>query len=77
MIYPTLQIEPDQSLIVNIYDTDYPDEENPIMAIQDMSGEAPESFITLLTLFMNQYENGWEDGYATGLDDSMEGVEDY
>ena len=77
MIYPTLQIEPDQSLIVNIYDTDYPDEENPITTIQDMSGEAPESFITLLTLFMNQYENGWGDGYAVGLDDSMEGVEDY
>ena len=77
MIYLTLQIELDQSLIVNIYDTDYPDEENPIMAIQDMSGEAAESFFTLLILFMNQYENGWEDGYAMGLNDSIKNIGEY
>ena len=77
MIYPTLQIELDQSLIVNIYDTDYPDEENTIMAIQDMSGEAAESFFTLLILFMNQYENGWEHGYAMGLNNSIENIGEY
>lgn len=75
MIYPTLTINSDQSTIVNIYDTDYDDE--PVLSISDISGESIESFYTLLTLFMNQYENGWEDGYATGLDDSMEGVEEY
>lgn len=75
MIYPTLTINSDQSTIVNIYDTDYDDE--PVLSVSDISGESIESFYTLLTLFMNQYENGWEDGYATGLDDSMEGVEEY
>ena len=75
MIYPTLTINSDQSTIVNIYDTDYDDE--PVLSMSDISGESIESFYTLLTLFMNQYENGWEDGYATGLDDSMEGVEEY
>ena len=75
MIYPTLTINSDQSTIVNIYDTDYDDE--PVLSISDISGESIESFYTLLTLFMNQYENGWEDGYATGLDDSMKGVEEY
>ena len=75
MIYPTLTINTDQSTVINIYDTDYDDE--PILSMSDMSGESIESFYTMLTLFMNQYENGWEDGYATGLDDSMEGVEEY
>lgn len=75
MIYPTITINPDQSTIVNIYDTDYDDK--PALSISDISGESIESFYTLLTLFMNQYENGWEDGYATGLDDSMEGIEEY
>ena len=75
MIYPTLTINPDQSTIVNIYDTDYDDE--PVLSMSDVSGESIESFYTLLTLFLNQYENGWEDGYATGLDGSMEGAEEY
>lgn len=72
MSYPTLTINPDQSTVVNIYDTDYDDK--PILSISNVSGE---SFYTLLTLFLNQYENGWEDGFASGLDESMEGVEEY
>lgn len=75
MIYPTLTINPDQSTIVNIYDTDYDDE--PVLSMSDVSEESIESFYALLTLFLNQYENGWEDGYAVGLDDSIEGVEEY
>ena len=75
MIYPTLTINTDQSTVINIYDTDYDDE--PVLSMSDMSGESIESFYTMLALFLNQYENGWEDGFASGLDESMEGAEEY
>lgn len=74
MIYPTLIINSDQSTIVNIYDTDYDDE--PVLSMSDISGESIESFYTLLTLFMNQYQNGWEDGYWAGFEESMETEEE-
>ena len=75
MIYPTLTINQDQTTIINIYDTDF--DNDPVLSMSNVSDESIESFYTLLILFMKQYENGWEDGYATGLDDSMEGVEEY
>lgn len=69
MIYPTLNID-DQSMVVNIYDTEY--DSTPIMSIQDVSGDALESFYTLLTLFLNQYTTGFEEGYDAGYADCFD-----
>lgn len=74
MIYPILQINPDQSLIIKIYDTLY--EPDPIISFEDIGNETPESFYTLLTLFINQYNIGWEDGYVIGYQDAGEDNEE-
>ena len=66
MIYPTLHISPNQPDTVILVDTDY---DEPVMTMQDSSGDAPDAFITLLTAFLNQYGCGWEDGYVDGLED--------
>ena len=58
MIYPTITISPDQSTIINIYDTEF--DSSPVMSIQETSQNALESFYTLLTLFLNQYVTGFE-----------------
>lgn len=66
MIYPTLNID-GQAIVVNIYDTEY--DSTPVMSIQDVSGDVLESFYTLLTLFLNQYTTGFEEGYDVGYED--------
>jgi len=73
MIYPTLHIAQDQSLTVNLLDTDYSTDENPIMSLADTGEGTEETFMTLLQCFVNQYNCGYEDGYYTGLEDGMEG----
>ena len=77
MIYPIITINQDQSTTIDIYDIDFDSE--PVMSIGNCGSldESFDSFYTLLSLFINQYVNGFEEGYATGLDDTMEGVEDY
>lgn len=77
MIYPTITINQDQSTTIDIYDIDFDSE--PVMSISNCGSldESFDSFYALLSLFINQYVSGFEEGYATGLDDTMEGVEDY
>ena len=76
MIYPILRINPDQSLLIEIYDTLEPP--IPIMSFEDMGDETAESFYNLLALFINQYVAGWEEGYEAGYqnceEDDAEGV---
>lgn len=75
MIYPTITIDQNQFATIDIYDIDI----GPVMSISNCGslGESFDFFYTLLSLFINQYVDGFEEGYATGLDDTMEGVEDY
>lgn len=70
MIYPTITISPDQSTIINIYDTEF--DSSPVMSIQETSQNALESFYTLLTLFLNQYVTGFEEGYDIGYGDCFD-----
>lgn len=71
MIYPTLHISPDAPTTIQIIDTDF--EDNPVMSIQDESGDAPEAFMSFLRLFMNQYTDGYNTGYEDGLEDGLDG----
>lgn len=77
MVYPTITIDQDQSATIDIYYIDFDSE--LVMSITDCGSleESFGSFYTLLSLFVNQYVDGFEEGYATGLNDTMEGVEDY
>lgn len=77
MIYPTLNIAQDQSLTINLLDTDYSSDENPILSFADTGEGTEEAFMVLLQAFINQYNCGHEDGYYTGLEDGMDGdIED-
>ena len=73
MIYPTLTINQDKSTTINIYDTDV--NSNPLISIESNSDQNIASFYTLLALFINQYNNGWVEGYVTGLNDNINNIE--
>lgn len=68
MIYPTITINPDQSTIINVYDTDF--DSDPVLSISNLVGDSLDSFYTLLTLFLNQYVDGFNKGYEAGFDDA-------
>ena len=68
MIYPTLTINPDQSIIINIYDTDLDNE--PVLSMNNLADNSLDFFYTLLTLFLNQYIDGFNEGYEAGFDDA-------
>lgn len=68
MIYPTLTINSDQSIIINIYDTDLDNE--PVLSMYNLSDNSLDCFYTLLTLFLNQYIDGFNEGYEAGFDDA-------
>ena len=70
MIYPTINIKHDQTTFIDIYDTEF--DSLPVMSIQDTSGEAFQTFYTLLTLFLNQYTTGFEEGYDIGYGDCFD-----
>lgn len=70
MIYPTITINQDNTYIINIYDTDF--DSSPVMSIQEASQNTLESFYTLLTLFLNQYVIGFEEGYDLGYGDCFD-----
>lgn len=76
MIYPTFNILPNQTYSIHVYDTEF-DPIKPIVSIDSNLDESFNTFYGLLNLFINQYNDGFEEGYATGLDDTMEGIEDY
>lgn len=71
MIYPTLTINPDQSIIINIYDTDFDNE--PVLSMYNLADNSLDCFYTLLTLFLNQYIDGFNEGYEAGFDDAEYG----
>ena len=71
MIYPTLTINPDQSIIINIYDTDFDNE--PVLSMNNLADNSLDFFYTLLTLFLNQYIDGFNEGYESGFDDAEYG----
>ena len=73
MIYPTLTINQEKSTTINIYDTNI--DSNPIMSIDSNSKKNIESFYTLLRLFIDQYNDGWEEGYVAGLNDNINDLE--
>lgn len=76
MIYPTFNILPNQTYSIHVYDTEF-DSINPVTSIDSILDESFAAFYGLLNLFISQYNDGFEEGYATGLDDTMEGIEDY
>ena len=76
MIYPTFNILPNQNYSIHVYDTEF-DPIKPIVSIDSNLDETFNAFYGLLSLFISQYNDGFEEGYANGLDDSMEGIEEY
>lgn len=73
MIYPTLTINQDKSTTINIYDTNI--DSNPLISMDSNSEKHIESFYTLLRLFIDQYNDGWEEGYVAGLNDNINDIE--
>ena len=65
MIYPTFHIYSDEETAIQIIDTsvDY----NPILSIQAQNNG--ELFLTLLRAFLNQYQQGFDDGYNCCFDE--------
>lgn len=68
MIYPTITINLDNSTTINIYDTDF--NSDPVLSMGDVSGDSFISFYKLLNLFLNQYTDGFNEGYEAGFDDA-------
>lgn len=65
MIYPTFHIYSDEEATIQIIDTSV--NYNPILSIQ--AEDNGELFLTLLRAFLNQYQQGFEDGYNFCFDE--------
>lgn len=68
MIYPTIHFHNNQISTIYIYDSDFGIE--PVMSISDNSKHPMDTFYSLLSLFINQYISGYNDGYEVGFDDA-------
>lgn len=68
-IFPTLTINPDHTYNINFYGCDI-NREAPIVSM-DYGGDDSiiELYLTILQLFINQYNQGYEDGYNDCADD--------
>ena len=75
MIYPTITINPDNSTTINIYDTDF--DSDSVLSMGEVSGDSFMSFYSLLNLFLNQYVDGFNEGYETGFEDAEYGDVQY
>ena len=68
MIYPILNIDQNGQYTVSIIDNDEP---NPVMIIEESTNMLP-VFYTLLCLFVDQYNIGYDDGYENGYADGAD-----
>ena len=69
MVYPVLKINQvnSNSPSVDVIDTDY---EEPILTLDcDSLEDTIESFYTMLTAFINQYNYGYDQGYDDACED--------
>lgn len=65
MIYPTFHIYSDEETAIQIIDTSV--NYSPILSIQ--AEDNGELFLTLLRAFLNQYQQGFKDGYNCCFDE--------
>ena len=73
MVYPVLQINQDD-LTSTIIITETQSNEELILGEAD---NTPTLFLTLLEMFMCQYNSGYEDGYMDAIVDQDEQDEEY
>lgn len=63
MIYPTLSFDNNQRSSINVIDSNNPT--NPVLSLYyDSDEQSTDLFIMLLRLFINQYNDGFDDGYT-------------
>lgn len=63
MIYPTLCFDGNQCSSINVIDSNNPT--NPVLSLYyDSDEQSTDLFIMLLRLFINQYNDGFDDGYT-------------
>lgn len=67
MIYPTIHFT-DKNSLINIYDTEFSPE--PVLSLTGVSQYPMDTFYTLLSLLLNQYTSGFNEGYEVGFEDA-------
>lgn len=70
MIYPTINIREFGENSVALIDTNF--DQNPILEIFDDSEDVFETFIPLMYAFINQFNDGFDEGYTQAMDDMSE-----
>ena len=71
-IFPTITIHPDNTYNINFYDCDV-NREAPIVSMDYAGSDSIiKLYLTILQLFINQYNQGYEDGYNDCVDDLEE-----
>ena len=69
MIYPTFNIQENNTHSIVIIDSSYSKE--PVLELHNDEDKTEDDFavfITLLMLFVNNYNDGWYDGWNDALD---------
>ena len=68
MIYPTLSFDENQVAFLNVIDSNNPT--NPVLSLYyDNDEQTADLFVMLLRLFLNQYNDGFDDGYTACFDE--------
>ena len=67
MIYPTIHFT-NQNSLINIYDTEFSPE--PVLSFTGISQHPMDTLYALLSLLLNQYTSGFNEGYEAGFEDA-------
>lgn len=68
MIYPTLSFDENQVAFLNVIDSN--NLTNPVLSLYyDNDEQTTDLFVMLLRLFLNQYNDGFDDGYTVCFDE--------
>lgn len=67
MIYPTIHLT-DKNSLINIYDTEFSSE--PVLSLTGISQYPMDTLYALLSLLLNQYTSGFNEGYKAGFEDA-------
>ena len=67
MIYPTIHLT-DKNSLINIYDTEFSYE--PVLSLTGISQYPMDTLYALLSLLLNQYTSGFNEGYEAGFEDA-------
>ena len=67
MIYPTIHLT-DKNSLINIYDTEFSSE--PVLSLTGISQYPMDTLYALLSLLLNQYTSGFNEGYEAGFEDA-------